>query len=189
MADDALVVAYRALWPQQFEQVAAALRQAMSEAMSEATNKAADGDATAVFAIEHIGSTAVPGLCAKPVLDVLLGVAQLAQAEALAPALADIGYRYRPEHEAQILQRRYFVRDADTAWPRVHLHAVIHDGPLWRQHLHFRDRLRHDAGTRQAYAELKQRLAAEHAHDKVAYTNAKAPFIRAVLVGDVPLDR
>ncbi|RZL86419.1 MAG: GrpB family protein [Variovorax sp.] len=91
-------------WPAQFEAVARSLRLAFG------------GTACTV---EHIGSTAVPGLCAKPVLDVLLGVAALGAVERHREALAALGFRYRPEHEAELPERRYFTRDADGTALRV----------------------------------------------------------------------
>jgi GrpB-like predicted nucleotidyltransferase (UPF0157 family) len=135
--------------------------------------------------LEHIGSTAVPGLCAKPVLDLLLGVPALADAEDRAGALEALGFRYRPEHEAELPERRYFVRPAG-AGPRVHLHAVVLGGPLWTRHLAFRDALRRDPGLAARYAALKRDLAGRHAEDKAAYTAAKAPFIAGVLAAVAP---
>jgi GrpB-like predicted nucleotidyltransferase (UPF0157 family) len=89
--------------------------------------------------LEHIGSTSVPGLCAKPVLDVLLGVSSLGDVEASISALASAGFMYRPSYEVAIPDRRYFVRpEGETV--RVHLHAVLLGGPLWQQHLYFRKR-------------------------------------------------
>ena len=156
---------YQDTWPRQFLRVAEQLRALVPIPGA---------------VLEHIGSTSVPGLCAKPVLDVLLGVSSLAEAEAAIPALASIGFVYRPEHEAAIPDRRYFVRPAGQAL-RVHLHAVLLGGLLWRQHLHFRDALRQEPPLREQYAALKRALAATHAGDKAAYTEAKAPFIRQVL--------
>ncbi|MFG6414128.1 GrpB family protein [Roseateles sp. DC23W] len=153
-------------WPAQFDATAAALRAVLGDTPG---------------AIEHIGSTAVPGLCAKPVLDLMLGVDNLAAVEARTTALAALGYRYRPAYETELPERRYFVRDATGDMPRVHLHAVVRGGVLWRDHLAFRDALRADAALAQRYGELKRALAARHAADKAAYTEAKAPFIRAVL--------
>lgn len=133
--------------------------------------------------LEHIGSTAVPGLCAKPVLDLLLGVGALAEVDdALIAALARLGYGYRPAYEAQIPERRYFVREAGLL-PRVHLHAVQRGGVIWRAQLGFRDALRDSPKLRDEYAGLKQALALQHAGDKSAYTEAKSPFIRQVLAG------
>lgn len=130
--------------------------------------------------LEHIGSTAVPGLCAKPVLDIARGVGRLEDVEARVPELARLGFSYRPEHEQHIPDRRYFTR-AEGATPRVHLHALLLGGALWTQHLRFRDALREDPALAQAYAALKRQLAVLHASDKAAYTEAKAPFIGQVL--------
>ena len=156
---------YQETWPAQYALVAAEVRSAI---------------AGSDIVLEHIGSTAVPGLRGKPVLDIAAGVTGLEGIEASIPTLARLGFTYRPEYEAQIPDRRYFVR-AEGTTPRVHLHALLLGGDLWRQHLHFRDALRNDPALAQAYAALKQRLAVEHAADKAAYTEAKAPFIRQVL--------
>jgi GrpB-like predicted nucleotidyltransferase (UPF0157 family) len=130
--------------------------------------------------VQHVGSTAVPGLCAKPVLDLLLGVTALPEIEAQIPALATAGFRHRREYEKQIPERRYFVREAGLL-PRIHLHAVVAGGAYWREHLAFRDALRADPMLRERYSSLKRALAARHVTDKAAYTEGKAPFIAAVL--------
>jgi GrpB-like predicted nucleotidyltransferase (UPF0157 family) len=159
------LVDYDDTWPAQFGRVERELADALAGCSPR---------------LEHVGSTSVPGLCAKPVLDVLLGVSGLEQVERRSHVLRSLGYRYRPEHEAQVPQRRYFVRDA-SALPRVHLHAVVTDGPLWLEHLAFRDALRRDAALAARYAGLKRELAVTYAGDKAGYTAAKAPFIRQVL--------
>ena len=159
------LVEYQDTWPSAFLRVAKQLHSAL---------------ATHGANVEHIGSTAVPGLCSKPVIDILLGVTSLAEAEASIPALVAAGFVYRPEYESQISERRYFVRPSG-ALPRIHLHAVVVGGPLWQQHLCFRDQLRQDVQLLQSYAALKKRLAVLYAADKAAYTEAKAPFIRQVL--------
>ncbi len=159
------LVPYQSLWPAQFGEVAAEL--ALSFAGVPAR-------------IEHIGSTSVPGLCAKPVLDVLLGVRDLSAVETHAGALASLGYAYRPEYEVEIPHRRYFVRP-EGRLPRVHLHAVVQGGRLWVSHLAFRDALGTDPALRLEYAALKRELADRYRHDKAAYTDAKAPFIAGVL--------
>jgi GrpB-like predicted nucleotidyltransferase (UPF0157 family) len=85
--------------------------------------------------------------------------------------------------EAGIPGRHYFRRGD----PRTHhLHLVEHGGALWRDHLAFRDRLCADAALAAEYGALKQRLALRHAGNRAAYTEAKAPFITAVLRGDAP---
>ena len=135
---------------------------------------------TAGLAIEHIGSTAVPGLCAKPVIDVLVGVTGLESIESRVASLRELGFRYRPEHEIEIPDRRYFVREPGRHL-RVQVHAVAHGSTLWLNHIAFREALRRDAGLAAEYASLKRTLAIQHARDKAAYTRAKAPFIQHAL--------
>jgi GrpB-like predicted nucleotidyltransferase (UPF0157 family) len=130
--------------------------------------------------IEHIGSTSVPGLAAKPVIDVLLGARSLEDIESKIKPLNEIGYLYVPKYEREIPMRRYFVKSSATSL-RVHLHAVELGSRLWQEHLAFRDRLRTDAHLRSQYQTLKFRLVEEFADDKAAYTDAKSPFIQAVL--------
>lgn len=133
-----------------------------------------------VVAIEHIGSTSVPGLAAKPVIDVLLGAQSLRDIESRIGPLDALGYVYVSKYEREIPMRRYFVKPPDASL-RVHLHGVEIGSPIWREHLVFRDALRGDADLRLQYQALKLRLAEEFADDKSAYTDAKGPFIRAVL--------
>lgn len=131
-------------------------------------------------AVEHIGSTSVPGLAAKPVIDVLLGAPSLADIAAQIPALRDCGYAYVPKYERELPMRRYFVK-SPAASLRVHLHGVERDSRSWREYLAFRDTLRADATLRAQYDTLKLHLAEAHALDKAAYSAAKGPFIQAVV--------
>ena len=132
------------------------------------------------FAIEHIGSTAVTGLVAKPVIDVLLGAASLEEIESRIAALEAAGFEYVSKYEDVLPMRRYFVKQPAGSL-RVHVHGVVAGAELWRDHLAFRDALRGDASLRDEYQALKLKLARECAHDKAAYTDAKAPFIHRVL--------
>lgn len=163
-----LLLEYQETWPEQFQQVA-----------TELFSVFASSDAS----VEHIGSTAVPGLCAKPVLDVLVGLERLGDAEDRQNALASLGYIYRAEYEVRLPERRYFVR-AEAQIPRVHLHCVVREDRLWQQHMAFRNLLRNCPKILSEYAALKRNLARVHAGDKSAYTEAKAPFIRRVMARD-----
>ena len=127
--------------------------------------------------VEHIGSTAVPGLGARPVIDVMLGAPALAIVERQIPQLVESGYRYVPEFEKAVAQRRYFVKLQGHPGT-FHLHAVLIDSPFWRDHLAFRDALRADAALAERYWQLKRRLAARFPNDRAAYGDAKAAFIR-----------
>ncbi len=133
-----------------------------------------------VVAIEHIGSTAVPGLVAKPVIDILLGADSLAAIESKIKALSERGYSYVSKYEHELPLRRYFVKSPATAL-RVHVHGVVQGSRIWQEHLHFRHLLRSDAKLREQYQSLKLQLAQEFSDDKAAYTAAKDPFIQSVL--------
>ena len=132
--------------------------------------------------VQHIGSTAVRGLIAKPIIDILAGVESMAVAASLAPALGDAGYTTSAEFNAALTDRQWFMRWADGRRTH-HLHVVVHGGSVWHQHLRFRDALRSSAALSARYAALKSSLAALHLDDREAYTEAKAGFVRALTEG------
>ena len=133
-----------------------------------------------VIAVEHTGSTSVPGLAAKPVIDVLLGARSLADVESKIESLGELGYAYVQKYEHEFPARRYFVKSSAPPL-RVHLHAVELGSLFWQEHLAFRNALRTDSALSSRYQSLKLRLAEEFADDKSAYSAAKGPFIRSVL--------
>ncbi|MDP9455807.1 MAG: GrpB family protein [Actinomycetota bacterium] len=135
-----------------------------------------------VEAMEHIGSTAVPGLDAKPVVDLMAGVRSLRDADRCIGPLEGIGYSYWSDDPRAY--RRYFVRFADAErTARTHnLHIVETTHGFWERHLLFRDYLRTHPETAREYARLKHELAVRFRHDREAYTEAKMGFIEAVLV-------
>lgn len=157
------VVRYDSQWPARFEEERALLEAAIGQ--------------WAVGGIHHVGSTAVPGLAAKPVIDILVGVEDLASSRALIPELARSGYRYAPYRTDEM---HWFCKP-DPSQRTHHLHLVPVDSQRFRDELAFRDRLRADPGTADEYARLKSRLATRFEHDREAYTDAKASFIRMVL--------
>ena len=130
--------------------------------------------------VEHIGSTAVPGLSAKPVIDVMAGVASMEAAMLLATPLCQSGYTTSAEFNASLADRQWFMRWADGHRTH-HLHLVVHEGAVWQARLKFRDALRGSVELAAQYSRLKQRLATEHAGDREAYTRAKTAFVRAAL--------
>lgn len=124
-------------------------------------------------AVEHVGSTAVPGLSAKPVIDLCVGVRDLSHAGEMVAAMASLGYDY--PGDVGIPDDRVFGRE--PGW-RTHLvHVVVRDGARWQAYLGFRDALRADPHLRDEYETLKQRLARTHAHDRFTYTQEKSAFI------------
>jgi GrpB-like predicted nucleotidyltransferase (UPF0157 family) len=132
------------------------------------------------LAIQHIGSTAVRGLAAKPVVDLLAGVNSMATARSLGAALCCIGYATSEAFNASLADRQWFMRWADGRRSH-HLHVVVHGSPAWQERIAFRDALRDDPALAERYVALKQALAAAHREDREGYTAAKTDFIRAVL--------
>src|SRR5690606_1674631 len=133
-----------------------------------------------VAGIAHFGSTAVPGMPAKPTIGLIAGLRDMRDAEALLVELLHHGYSHCPELDVGAPERRFLFRHADG--PRTHhLHLVAIDAAAWRERIHFRDLLRSDARLRAAYAALKDELAATHAGDREAYTRGKAAFIRRAI--------
>jgi len=153
---------YDPQWPVAF----AALRQVIGAAL---------GDLA--VAIEHVGSTAVPGLAAKPIIDIMAGVRSLKQAAQFDGALAAVGYVYQPDDT--IPDRRYYNKGPQHR--HRHLHMAELGGEFWQRHLLFRDYLRANPTMADAYATLKRRLAARFGADRIGYTDAKAAFIDAVV--------
>jgi GrpB-like predicted nucleotidyltransferase (UPF0157 family) len=163
MTERVILVPYNPDWPRRFE---------------EERHTLADVFAGTEASIEHIGSTAVPGLGSKPVIDVMVGVSALTQVEARIPALEATGYEYVQKHEQQLPERRYFGKPRHK--PReFHLHCVVKGSDFWIQHLAFRDYLRAHPDVAAAYYELKRDLAARLTKEE--YTEAKSPFIQSVL--------
>jgi len=126
--------------------------------------------------IEHVGSTAVPGLPAKPVLDILAGYHAPEDRDLLIASLQHTGYLYRGEQG--IPGRDFFRRGEPRAY---HVHLTVVGSPFWQDHLDFRDLLRTDPATRDAYAALKHELAARYPRDREAYIAGKGPFVRDAL--------
>jgi GrpB-like predicted nucleotidyltransferase (UPF0157 family) len=130
-------------------------------------------------AVEHVGSTAVPGLAAKPIIDLQARVAALDVADEIVPVAAPHGWRYIPPELDQHPDRRFFAKVRDDR--RIaHLHVLTADG-RWHQQLAFRDALRADPALVCAYARLKVELADRHRDDREAYTAGKEHFVQEVL--------
>jgi len=130
--------------------------------------------------VEHVGSTSIPGLAAKPILDFQAQVTDLDSAPQVAAVLAPQGWHLVPPELDQRPWERFFVRVADER-RRAHLHLFGVDAPHWYERLAFRDALRADPALVDAYATLKTDLAAQHRDDREAYTRAKDTFVRRVL--------
>lgn len=127
--------------------------------------------------IEHIGSTAVPGLAAKPVIDIMAAVESLPASAGAIPAASALDYVYFP-YRPDVMH--WFCKPS-PAHRTHHLHLVPLNSQLWIERLTFRDCLRRDAVAATEYAALKMALAKQHEFDREAYTDAKGPFIQRIL--------
>jgi GrpB-like predicted nucleotidyltransferase (UPF0157 family) len=133
---------------------------------------------SAARAIHHIGSTSIPGMRAKPIIDVLVEATELHLLDELTPALERFGNKGRGEYG--IPGRRYFSRSATAEIPPVHTHVFRSGDPQVSRHLLFRDFLRRHPNEAREYSELKSSLVAAHDHNREAYQAGKAGFIAAI---------
>ena len=157
-----MVVAHDPRWPAQFEQIASQVRIAL-------------GEITA--AVEHIGSTAVPGLAAKPIIDLSVVVDTVREVPATVAALD--GHGWRLEGDGGLAGREAFAPRADL--PYHHLYVVVRGNRQHLMHTRFRDLLRQDETARTEYAALKHALAPLLKSDRVAYTEGKSALIVELL--------
>lgn len=126
--------------------------------------------------LEHVGSTSVPGLGAKPVIDILAGRPGTVSGTAYVAAFRQLGYEHKGSFG--VPGRNYFRRGS----PRSHhVHLVSWSSDFWRDHLLFRDYLRAHPVMASEYETIKRELAAAYLQDKESYTDAKGPFIRSIV--------
>ena len=134
-----------------------------------------------MMAIEHVGSTSVAGLAAKPIIDLLIGVKSLPDASSsfLEP-LATLGCSYVPEYESWLPGELFFRKSVDGPWTH-HVHMMEPSNPRWEGFIVFRDYLRSHPEIAAAYGNLKKALALVFTQDIAAFRDAKSPFVRAVM--------
>ncbi len=141
------------------------------EALEDTIGKWVDGG------IHHVGSTAIPGLEAKPIIDILAGITDLEEGRECFGPLATLDYLYAP----YLSEEMHWFCKPDPAQRTHHLHLVPTGSGRYRDELAFRDRLREDPETASRYVALKRSLATRFREDREAYTEAKGSFIRTVL--------
>jgi GrpB-like predicted nucleotidyltransferase (UPF0157 family) len=157
------LVPYDPAWPRLFDEERARLAAVLSPWLA--------------GPIEHIGSTAVPGLTAKPVIDIMAGVRDLPSSLDARGVLAQLEYMYFP-YRPDVMH--WFCRPSPLHRTH-HLHLVPMQSPLWSDRLVFRDYLRSSVAAAEEYAALKAQLASRYRLDREAYTNAKSDFVRSIL--------
>ncbi len=162
--DEVVIAEYDPQWPEQYAKEAERIGLALGETL---------------VTIEHVGSTAIPGLAAKPVLDILVGVTTLAAGLEAVPALEALGYDCRGENG--IPGRLYFRKGAVQYRRTHHLHMFEVGHEQWAPMLAFRDYLRSHPEAARQYEDLKRQLAAQFYDNRKAYTDGKADFVNTVL--------
>jgi len=157
-----VVVPYNPAWPEMFRREAKAIAEVFGEQL---------------IAIHHIGSTSVPGLCAKPIIDILPLVKDIEQVDAYNDAMAELGYEAMGEYG--LPGRRYFRKGGQVN--RSHqAHTYALGNPEIDRHLAFRDYLRTHPDVAEEYCRLKMEVARQHPHDIYGYMDGKDAFIKAV---------
>jgi GrpB-like predicted nucleotidyltransferase (UPF0157 family) len=163
-ADQAVVLhPYDPAWPARFESEATLLTRALAPWIT--------------GGVHHVGSTAVPGLAAKPIIDIMVGVRTLEDGRAAFPTLAALGYLYSP-YNGDIMH--WFCKPSIEVRTH-HLYLMEKDHREWRAHIAFRDYLRAHPETAEAYEKLKRELAERFRDDREAYTRAKGEFVAEVV--------
>jgi len=154
---------YNSEWPNKFEREKALILDLIGDV---------------VLDIQHVGSTAVPNLAAKPVIDIMIAVENLQQIKDSVPKLEALDYEYCGE--AGIPGRIFFRKHVDGK-RAFHIHSVQPDSEVWHEFVPFRDYLRAHPEVMREYELLKRELAAKYKHDRVQYTEGKAEFIQKIL--------
>lgn len=159
---DVKVVPYSQDWPEFFEEE----RQILSHMFPE------------FIVIDHVGSTSVPGLCAKPLIDMVAAVGILTVAVGIREKLETLGYEYRGGQGRD--DRILYVKGPEECRTCM-LHIVVYNGEEWNRLVFFRDYLRSHSDFVQEYCNLKKRLAEKYPHDRDAYKKEKNSFIEEIL--------
>ena len=154
---------YQPAWAQLYETEAARLRRLLGSQIEQ---------------IEHVGSTAIPGMCSKPIIDLMAAVPTMAVANSFISVLESNGYEYRPEDS---WSARVFLANGPRSCRTHHLSLTVADSGYWADHLLFRDYLRAHPAQVAAYGRLKRDLADKFAVDRRAYTEGKYAFVQQVL--------
>jgi len=165
VADEIEIVAYDPRWPERFALESARIRRVLVERALE---------------IEHHGSTAVPGLAAKPVIDILVAVESIEIAERYARALMEEGYEGVEPRYREIWPERIVLIRREHGARMSHVHLTLRGHPVWERLIVFRDYLRARPEVAAEYAELKRSLAGAVGADRHAYMTAKSDFITRV---------
>ena len=160
------IMPYDLNWPLEFEKEKHLIQQAFGEH---------------IVAIEHVGSTAVPDMPAKPIIDIEIGVQKFEDWKVIVPLAEKIGYIFMPD---RVFEDYVFMPKGDESQRTHYLHIASIDSAEWKNILTFRDILRKNPVMRANYAKLKRKLSKLHGHNRAEYTALKTAFISSALSGN-----
>lgn len=129
--------------------------------------------------IEHIGSTSVEGLGAKPIIDIMIGLNDFNIADSCIKDIESLDYEYISKHESIMPNRRFFIKNKEEKL-KYHIHMVGYQTDFWKRHLAFRNHLINNKKDREEYFNLKIELAKREWKDGGEYANAKSEFISKI---------
>lgn len=129
--------------------------------------------------VEHVGSSALPGLAAKPIIDLAIGMRRQVSLGVLRDSLEELGYQFRGDAGDQ--GGLVFVLEDRPKYRVVHLHVVEHGGEQWRRYLSFRGLLLTNPDARESYERMKMELAQRYPGNRKAYTGAKQSLVSGLL--------
>ena len=155
---------YHAKWPQEFEKKKKNLQKIIGDL---------------VIVIEHCGSTAIPGMIAKPIIDIIVGINVLSAGRQITTLMKDAGYDF-PKLGNHTKRKFFFAKGPEEK--RTHyIHVVRYQGREWEKTIFFRDYLQSHPAAAQRYTKLKIKLAKKYPKDRAEYTKAKAVYIKTIL--------
>lgn len=165
-ANEVRIVEYNPEWPRLFEEEKTLLLAAAGPWIEE---------------IQHVGSTSIPGLAAKPIIDIMIAIYDLADVSKCVAPIENLGYDYLGEHG--LPERHFFRKPRLDGWHKRthHIHMVLKGSNQWINQVGFRDYLREHPEARQQYEQLKRELAEQYRNDRFGYTDAKQEFVFAIL--------
>jgi GrpB-like predicted nucleotidyltransferase (UPF0157 family) len=166
MSETILIADHDPAWRVKFEEEKARILAVISEHIED---------------IQHVGSTSVPDLAAKPIIDIMIAIYNLSLVDKCVAPLEKLGYGYMGE--CGLPERHFFCKPPPDGWGNRthHIHMVLKGSNQWVNQIHFRDYLRTHPERRQAYQDLKRELAARFGSDREGYTDAKQDFVFATL--------
>lgn len=161
---DLSIVPYQDGWQERFEHEAGQLRRVLGQE---------------ALRVEHIGSTSIPGMAAKPIIDIMVAVVTIEHPSRLVRSMEGLGYQYKPFDT--VPERLFFAKESAPEIRTYHLNLTEPTSGFWKNQLAFRDYLRAHKQLAAEYIELKKHIAEEHARTKVLNREAKTEFVKKVL--------